>query len=198
MMKSRHNKRFANAAMILSILLIISSAIIVAAHYISQSRAADGAVVTAEELKQLMPEIKYGTADETGDVEMAVMELDGTDYIGILEVPKYDKVLPVCSTWNKRGANRCPCRFSGSLYDKSLIIGAAGNSGQFDIIGVLSHGDEVSVTDMAGSKYTYVITDMYKTKDVSAANLGSQEADLLLFVKDAYGMEYMMISCSSR
>jgi len=145
-----------------------------------------------------MPEESQGIPGEMHDPEMPVVEIEGNDFVGMIEVPKYSKALPVYGSWEKNKITDFPCRYMGSMYDGSLIIGTVEDLGQFDIAKGLAGGDEVTFTDVTGLKYTYIITDAYKTKDVSTAALMAAEGELVLFVRSTYGTDYMVICCNSR
>lgn len=54
--------------------------------------------------------------------EMAVTEIDGNSYIGVLEIPDREIQLPIMSNWSYPQLEISPCRFSGSLYTNDLVI----------------------------------------------------------------------------
>lgn len=54
--------------------------------------------------------------------EMAVTEIDGNSYIGVLEIPDREIQLPIMSDWSYPQLEISPCRFSGSLYTNDLVI----------------------------------------------------------------------------
>ena len=87
-------------------------------------------------LRTLMPEPQGTALQARYDNTMATLTLDGTDYIGILEMPQHGSALPVSAAWGK--PNRQPCRFDGSLYDGSLMIGATSQKGQYDFYRAIS------------------------------------------------------------
>ena len=144
-MEKDHNKTIVTVLMTLGIILILISLITVTVHHFSQKNAAEQISVVVAEMKSMMPETEYGTTNQSSDPEMPVVEIEGSNFAGMIEVPKYNKLLPVCSEWNKRKVSEYPCRYTGSMYDGSLIIGAVENPGQFDIVKMIS-GVPVQVT----------------------------------------------------
>ncbi len=194
-MRKLEGKKVTAIAMVLGVLLIVASMAAMIFNHVSQNKYKEEIPQIVSEIYSLIPEVMDSVPDAPADITMPVMEIGGQDYVGILEVPAYGKVLPVYGEWNKRKVSRFPCRFTGSIYDGSLIIGTSENPGQFDITKVISGGDEVFFVDMTGLRYKYIVTDIFKTKDVSTSNLKAQEADLVIFVKSSYGSEYMIINC---
>lgn len=181
--------------MFLGILLIAASASTVIFGYIAQNKAAEGVKQTVTEIFSLIPDQRTGVPDDRHNTEMPAMELGGTDFAGVVEVPLYNTVLPLGSTWDKYDTSKHPCIYTGSIYDSTLVIGGSQNPGQFDFMRWITGGDLVSVTDMTGLQFTYLVSDVQKTKDVTYENLTSQEADLVLFARDSYSLYYTLVLC---
>lgn len=133
--------------------------------------------------------------DDRIDVTMPMTEVDGLNFAGIIELPAYEALLPVYGTWDKNKVSDFPCRYMGSMYDGSLIIGGSDNVGQFDFMKVITDGDFVYVTDMTGARYAYVVTEIKKSKDASTDNLISKNADLVLFARNTYAFDYTIVRC---
>ena len=87
-------------------------------------------------------------------------------------------------------------RFSGSMYSGSLIIGGSDNPGQLDFMKLITGGDTVYLTDMTGGRYSYTVTEILKTTDVSHDNLAAGDAALVLFVRNTYGFDYTVVRCA--
>lgn len=189
------SKKITTIVMVLGAALIIAAMATVIIHHVSQNSYRDNVQQIVKDIYELIPDVEDAVPEISSDITMPVMEIDGYDFTGIIEVPAYGKTLPVYGGWQKNKLKRFPCRYTGSIYDGSLIIGASENTGQFDITKLITGGDEVLFTDMTGLRYPYVVTDIYMTKDVSTENLRAQKADLLLFIKSSFGSDYMLISC---
>lgn len=144
-------------------------------------------------LKTLIPEPQNAVPEERRDNTMSVLSVDGTDFVGIIELPRYESVLPVCADWGK--ASKYPCRFGGSIYDGTMQIGATTQKGQYDFYRELSVGDTVIYTDVEGNRYTFEITSLRYEKHADQAALQHEEASLTLFVKNIYSFEYMIVFC---
>ena len=144
-------------------------------------------------LRELIPEPQGAVPEERRDNTMSVLSVDGTDFVGIVELPHYESVLPVCADWGK--TSKYPCRFSGSIYDGTMQIGATTQKGQYDFYRELSVGDTVIYTDVEGNRYTFTITSLRYEKHVDQAALQHEDASLTLFVKNIYSFEYLIVFC---
>ena len=122
---------------------------------VSQQQAAD----YVHALRTLLPEARSAFPEERSNNAMPVLALDGTDFIGILEMPRHGSALPVCAAWGH--ISQYPCRFDGSIYDGTLQVGGSSQRGQFDFYREISVGDSVYFTDMAGKRYAYAVTDLH-------------------------------------
>ena len=149
----------------------------------------------AETLQKLISETRDTAPMQRSDHTMAVVSLDGTDFVGILEMPQYGSVLPVCASWGS--VSEYPCRFDGSIYDSTMQIGATSQQGQYDFFREISVSDCVVFTDMEGNRYTYAVTDICHAESVDHAVLERKESDLTLFVKNIYSFEYVVIFCKT-
>lgn len=146
-------------------------------------------------LRTILPEPEGALLESRSNNEMAALSLAGTDFVGILEMPRYGSALPVSMNWG--AVSKYPCRFGGSIYDGTMEIGATSQKGQFDFYREISVGDQVCFTDMEGNRFTYAITDIRYEKHADETALGRKEADLTLFVKNMYSFEYIVIFCSA-
>ena len=188
-------RKFTRILLVLGVLLILGALLITVVPVVSGKIASSKNDGVLETVYSLIPEVRSGTFDDRVDVDMPSLEVDGEDYVGIIEIPMLEVHLPIRARWDSGKVSRSPCRFAGSIYDGSLIVGGSDHEDQFDFAKTISIGDAVFVTDMTGSRYTYKVTWVELTDDVSAENLASREADLVLFVRDSYSLEYAVITC---
>ena len=144
-------------------------------------------------LQALIPEPQNAVLEERRDNTMSVLSVDGTDFVGIVELPRYGSMLPVCADWGK--PSKYPCRFNGSIYDGTMQIGATTQTGQYDFYRELSVGDTVIYTDVEGNRYTFAITGLRYEKHADQAALQNKEAPLTLFIKNIYSFEYLIVFC---
>lgn len=145
-------------------------------------------------LRSLIPEVQNAALEERSNNAMPRLSLDGADFIGILEIPRYDSALPVCADWgNTTSYPRC---LRGSIYDRSIQIGATTQTGQYDFYRDLSVGDSVFFTDMEGNRYTLCVSDLRYEKHADQRVLCRCDAVLTLFIKNVYAFEHLIVSCN--
>ena len=141
----------------------------------------------------LIPEPQGAVPEERRDNTMSTLSIDGTDFVGILELPRFKSVLPVCAEWGNPA--KYPCRFSGSVYDRTMQIGGTSQKGQYDFYRDISVGDSVFFTDIEGNRFSYTVTDIRYEKNADQSTLQRKDASLTLFVKNVYAFEYVIIYC---
>ena len=145
-------------------------------------------------LRTLMPESQNAVPEERRENTMSVLSVEGTDFVGIIEMPRYDSALPVCANWGQIA--QYPCRFNGSIYDCTLQIGATSQKGQYDFYREISVGDRVYFTDAEGNRYALEVTSLRYEKHTDQTSLQREKAALTLFIKNVYAFEYLVVSCN--
>lgn len=146
-------------------------------------------------MRTLIPEPQSAVPEARRENTMAVLPVDGADFLGILELPAYNSALPVCATWGDTG--QYPCRLSGSVYDRTLQIGATSQTGQYDFYRELSVGDAVFFTDVEGNRFSYEISHIRHESSADQTVLQREDAALTLFIQNLYGFEYIVIFCNT-
>lgn len=146
-----------------------------------------------EAISALVPEAAGAVPEERSDNAMPVLSVDGTDFVGVIEMPRYGSSLPICNKWGS--VTKYPCRFNGSIYDGSLVIGATSQKGEYDFYREISVGDTVVLTDMEGNRYTLAVTDLRYENSADETALKRNDSLLTLFIKNVYGFDYLVVSC---
>jgi len=182
-----------NGLLISGILMVLCSLGIFLYMQIQQNRADEQTQVYLQQMQKSMPEVKDAFIDERNNKDMPVLEVAGNDFVGILEVPLYEVSFPIGSRWQEGELIDYPCRFWGSVYDGSMIIGGSERKGQMAFMKDISIGDEVFVTDMTGARYLYTVSWIEKTKDVSIEYL--ENDGLTIFARNPYGFDYTVVRC---
>ena len=144
-------------------------------------------------IRTIIPVPQGAVPQERRDNTMPAVSIEGTDFVGILEMPRYGSSLPVCADWGS--LSKYPCQFRGSIYDRTIQIGGTSQKGQYDFYREISVGDGIYFTDMEGNRYAYEVTDVRYEKNADQAALLQKESALTLFIKNVYAFEYIIIFC---
>lgn len=151
-------------------------------------------VYYTDTLRTLMPEIQSAAPEKRLNNSMSALSLDGVDFAGIIEIPRFRSSLPVGASFGK--IHKYPCIFSGSVYDGTIKIGATSQDGQYDFYREISVGDTVLFTDMEGNRFTYSVTDLRYEKHADTTTLSKKESSLVLFIKNVYSFDYLIVYCN--
>ena len=145
-------------------------------------------------IRRILPEPQGAVLEERRDNTMSVLSVEGVNFVGILEMPRYGSVLPVRDDWGR--LTKCPSHFSGSIYNGTMQIGATTQKGQYDFYREISVGDLVYFTDMEGYRYTYQVTALRYEKHADQTTLQREDGALTLFIKNVYAFEYLIVFCN--
>lgn len=158
--------------------------------HISQEKMA-GYVHT---IYELIPEPQSAVPEERRDNTMPVLSIEGINFVGILEMPKYVSAVPVCADWGQ--VSQYPSRLTGSVYDRTIQIGATTQKGQYDFYREISVGDLVYFTDMEGNRFAYEVSDIRYEAHADQTTLQKENADFVLFIQNIFAFEYIIVYCN--
>lgn len=192
-MKKQTKFSLSRACVVIGICLFAVAAIVMLLWQWNIHNAGQKAETYAQAIRSRIPEPQGAAVEERRDNTMAVLSVDGTNFVGILELPKYGSTLPVCNDWGEVG--EYPCRFDGSVYNRTMQIGATTQKGQYDFYREISVGDAVFFTDMEGNRFSYQVTDIRYEKHADQTALQQKDAALTLFIKNIYALEYIVVFC---
>ena len=147
------------------------------------------------QMNEILPEKTQGVPGVYPSSAMPVLEIDGVDYVAIVEVPSFGITLPVADQWDSDKLYRSPARFFGSTYDSTLIIGGADYPLQFGFCDEIEHDAVLNITDMTGAQFSYIVSRIDRSKHAQPQWLQNEEYDLTLFCRSAYSMEYIAVRC---
>lgn len=131
------------------------------------------------------------------EMDMPETEIDGTKYIGTLEIPKIALDLPVISEWSYPNLKIAPCRYFGSAYLDNMVIAAHNYKSHFREIENLSAGDEVVFTDIDGNRFFYSVAAA-EVLPPGAVEEMTSGWDLTLFTCNSTGTFRVAIRCDKK
>lgn len=175
---------------LLSLVLIIAgcvallvSAVLFIGRIAEQKKTEARLSELAQQIEELLPKKTDGSIEERGDYTMPVLEIDGYDFAGLLEIEAYGIKLPIFAVWQEHDTAKRPAVYMGSVYNGSLIIGGRNTEKQFSFISRLSGGEKISFTDVQGRVFFYTVSAVKHSENINAEILTDSQYALTLFVR---------------
>ena len=131
------------------------------------------------------------------ETPMPTVEVDGSDYIGTLEIPSLELSLPVMSEWSYPKLRIAPCRYLGSAYLGDLIIAAHNYDSHFGRLSRLTAGDAVIFTDGDGNVFRYAVSQIQELPGTAIEEMEAGEWDLTLFTCTLGGRARVTVRCAA-
>lgn len=192
-------------------------------NFYTEQKAGDVSFATMEVLRVELPERNHHpdapvipTGTETGqDGDLALLEtgleipdhvlnpqmdmpsrvIDGTEYIGVLEIPSQGLELPVVSRENTENLRKGPCRYAGSAYTNNLVIAGHNYRQHFGPVRDLRYGDVIRLTDLDGNVFRYEVVDMETIPPEGVEAMITGDWDLTLFTCTTGGSARVAVRC---
>lgn len=194
-MKSSYRINLKTVLVLIGVILVVLSVLLITVYQIIFYKSAQKNQMYVDIISKSIPPVCDEIAETRIENTMPSFEVDGEDFVAVIEFSVNGIRLPVGNSWNKK--NYYPCRYSGSVYDSSLIVGSVNRRGQFDFVKEVSVGDTVYITDMTGGRYSYNVSNIEYEDHADNDILNLNGADLVIFVKNLYAFEYIIIYCVS-
>lgn len=188
-------KKTRNYPLILGVCLILAGALLLLGFQAQAKFAARNTRAIYDRIDALLPPRSPGVSGIFADPAMPVLDLDGTDFCGILEIPAYGARLPIADQWKSGNTRKYPCRFRGSVYDSTLVIGGSDQTGQLNFCDRIDVGEKIRIIDLMGMEFSFSVTRVDRRKSAEGSWLISSDADLTIFVRDAMSLEYLALRC---
>ena len=175
------------------VLILLSSALLLGSQILTHQRGTE-AKALAVQIAQLLPPRTEGTTADYSDPAMPVWQLQGEDFLGLIEVPSFGAALPIHALWEDGKLSSYPCRYWGSIYDGTLILGGSSGAGQFDFCERLDLGERILITDMQGTQFPCAVERIERADAPDYGKLSEGNYPLTLFAKTSAG-NYIVIRC---
>ena len=130
------------------------------------------------------------------DLIMTEKMINGYPYIGYLTVPELNLELPVMSNWNSQRLTISPCRFTGTVKGKDLVIMAHNYKSHFGKLSTLSEGSEVRFVDMDGVVWNYEVVALDVLAAEAVEEMTAGEYDLTLFTCTTNRTHRVTVRCN--
>lgn len=187
-------KRKFPIVLVLGIVLVLIGCVLAVVLLIRARIGADNTRAVVEQMNMLLPQRSVGTPDSYPHSQMPILEIDGVDYVAMIEIPSMNVNLPVADKWDGAKLFESPARFYGSAYRAPLVIGGTDDAHQFAFCSSIDNGTSVVVTDMLGAQFSYTVTRVDRSETAETLWLIG-DADLTLYCQDVFSMEYIAVRC---
>ena len=177
------------------IILILSAMVWLILWQISAQKNTEKIQAYVDMLYELIPDPQASVLEPRTNNTMPSLNVKNENFVAIIEVPMNTASFPVGASWNTN--NKYPCRYDGSVYDGTLIIGTTNHKGQFDFVKEITVGNALYITDMTGNRFYYNVTDIQYSNHADNDVLYNNETDLTIFVKNIYALEYIILHCTA-
>lgn len=121
---------------------------------------------------------------ETGIPAMSVLEIDGQEYIGTVEVPSVGIKMPIISECDEEKLRISPCRYSGSYYTDDLVLSGHNYRGgrHFSPLRNVEVGADVRYTTVEGKVIKYKVSAIEDLKPTEVDRMITKDGwDLTLY-----------------
>ncbi|MGN1414770.1 MAG: sortase [Anaerovoracaceae bacterium] len=199
----RKARKKRSSILIFTGLLLIAAALLLTGFNLYDEHRAERSVdhVLDQMKPQETPVLREGEIPDyilNPGMDMPVETIDGMDYIGTLEIPSLNLVLPVLSEWNYPNLRVAPCRYTGSAYSGNLILAAHNYPSHFGNLKHLQEGENVWFTDVDGNRFTYQVVVRETLEPTAIDEMQSEEDgawDLTLFTCTIGGQSRVTVRC---
>lgn len=130
------------------------------------------------------------------DLIMTEKVINGYSYIGYLTIPELNLELPIMSGWDSRRLQISPCRFTGTLKGKDLVIMAHNYQSHFGRLSKLSEDSAVQFTDMDGNVWHFTVAAMDILPAEAVEEMTAGEYDLTLFTCAPNRSQRLTVRCN--
>ena len=201
---NKKRKNIANTFIILGVCFILLAVIVVIYNMQLENNAQKSSSVITNEIVKSLDNTKnnnnnkfpYEQYQVNEKIEMPNNNIDGTNYVALLEVETLELKLPIASTWDYAKLNISPCRYTGSAYTKDMVIAGHNYNSHFGRIKDLKIGDKVTVTDMDNNIFKYEVSQKEIVEPTQIDKMViADEWDLTLFTCDYLGSVRETVRC---
>jgi sortase A len=177
----------------LGILLILIATAIYASYEYRDRKAGE---YSQELLKDFFEDKTSDIKHDSAKGEMPQATYRGYPVIGIIKVPKANIQLPVLSEWSYDLLNISPCRYSGSIEGRDLIILGHNYNSHFTPLKNCVVGDKVEFFDVNNVTYKYRIDKIEQLYKTELDRLTSSDYDLTIFTCTYGGQSRFVARCT--
>ncbi len=189
----------------LALVFIIFGIILFLNNETESLEAANASNITVNKIIMEIQEKDIPVKDITEDTEfleeipeMEVTNIDGIDYIGTLEIPSQELLLPVTADWSYSNLKLSPCRYAGSIYTNDFVICAHNYNTHFGVLKNLQIGDIIYFRTVNNEIIEYSVVEMQILDPYSIDEMKNSEFDLTLFTCTYGGAQRVTVRANKK
>ncbi|MGL4874532.1 MAG: sortase [Clostridium sp.] len=171
-------RKISNILIIIGALFIIIASIITISNIYKDYK---GKKESKNMLELLEKNINLEDTKIRGEGRMKSVEIKGKHYIGLLEIKEINLKLPIQLDWSYESLETSPCRYSGSVYDDTMVLMGHNYNSHFSTIKKLKEGSEIKFIDVEGIEYKYKVEKLESLHKTKVEEMVSGNWDLTLF-----------------
>ena len=149
---------------------------------------------TENVLSALEGETQNSTQADSSDE--TTVDVNGYDYIGVIEIPKIEIKLPVLSEWDYARLKIAPCRQFGSISTDDIVIAAHNYKKHFGSLSSLNIGDEIILTDTSKNTHEYSVARIEVLNPTDVEKVQNSGYDLVLYTCTYGGKTRVTLFCN--
>ena len=195
-------KRKKGTALILAGVMLLLAAAGFVGYNVTDSMRADkasaaAAAVLLDKIEEVAPSAVTQQPDTEVFTEMRTVEIDGKSYVGLIEIPALDLLLPVMSDWSYENLKNAPCRYAGSCYTNDLVICAHNYPKHFNGLRSIDLGEDVYFITVDDQVFHYVITNRETLQPAESERMKTSDGwELTLFTCYIGGATRCTLRCN--
>ena len=182
--------------MALGIALLIAALSLFGYNEWRSNQAGQASDSVLEKLSPMMASPETAESPESEN-DMPEVTVDGQTYIGTLTIPVLDLTLPVMADWDYDKLQTAPCRYSGTLATKDLVIAGHNFIRHFGRLDTLRAGDVLVFTTMNDKKPYYTVARIETLDSTDITDMTAGEYPLSLFTCDYSGQARITVRCEA-
>lgn len=182
----------------LGVLLIICAVLLSGYNLIQRSNAEKNSAKIVEQLGEIIPQVDDSEIPNyvlNPEMDMPTKEINGVNYIGVLQIPSLGLKLPIAENWSYSQLMKSPCRYVGSAYKSNFVIAAHNYPAHFGNLKKLREGDSVIFTDMDGNVFNYEVAELETLMPTDVDEMKNGDWDLSLFTCTVGGRTRVTARC---
>lgn len=190
---ARVRQRIGRVLMVVGTVLVVAAAGLLLYNQHESARAAHASQEAYSRLEAMVCEANAPV--DSDPYEMPVVNIDGYDYIGYLQIPALGLDLPVMDTWDYERLTVAPCRQFGTVRKNDLVIAGHNYASHFGGLSGLEQGDAVSFTDVDGRTCHYEVGAIEILDPTEVEAVRTSPWDLVLYTCTYGGRQRVVVQC---